>query len=191
MLKLLPDLKDCDILADKAYGTKEIRTYLHDQSARYTIPPKVNTKQPWPFDKETYKRRNVIERFFNRVKEFRRAETRYDKRDDSFLAFVMVARSVSLSAFCTSKRCFQIHPRIAAKSISSTSFKLQYYKSGAIKQPRLGIPSRGCRMSIKNPCQAAFRNRRPFALTDSSCDRRRSVSNSSSRPSSSRRRISS
>ena len=91
LLKLLPDLKDCDILADKAYGTKEIRTYLHDQSARYTIPPKVNTKQPWLFDKETYKRRNVIERFFNRLKEFRRAETRYDKRDDSFLAFVMVA----------------------------------------------------------------------------------------------------
>ena len=79
------------ILADKAYGTKEIRTYLHDQSARYTIPPKVNTKQPWPFDKETYKRRNVIERFFNRLKEFRRAETRYDKRDDLFLAFVIVA----------------------------------------------------------------------------------------------------
>ena len=50
MLKLLPDLKDCDILADKAYGTKEIRTYLHDQSARYTISPKVNTKQPWSFD---------------------------------------------------------------------------------------------------------------------------------------------
>ena len=41
--------------------------------------------------KETYKRRNVIERFFNRLKEFRCAETRYDKRDDSFLAFVMVA----------------------------------------------------------------------------------------------------
>ena len=46
LLKLLPDLKDCDILADKAYGAKEIRTYLHDQSARYTIPPKVNSKQP-------------------------------------------------------------------------------------------------------------------------------------------------
>ena len=91
LLKLLPGLMDCDILADKAYGTKGIRTYLHDQSARYTIPPKVNTKQPWPFDKETYKRRNVIERFFNRLKKFRRAETRYDKRDDSFLAFVMVA----------------------------------------------------------------------------------------------------
>ena len=95
LLKLLPDLKDCDILADKAYGTKEIRTYLHDQSARYTIPPKVNTKQPWPFDKETYKRRNVIAHFFNRLKEFRRAETRYDKRDDSFLAFVFpIAKTV-------------------------------------------------------------------------------------------------
>ena len=91
LLKLLSDLKDCDILADKAFSTKEIRTYLHDQSASYTIPPKANTKQPWPFDKETYKRWNVIERFFNRLKEFRRAETRYDKRDDSFLAFVMVA----------------------------------------------------------------------------------------------------
>ena len=91
LLKLLPDLKDCDILADKAYGTKEIRTYLHNQSASYTLPPKVNTKQPWPFDKETYKRRNAIERFFTRLKEFRRAETRYDKRDDLFLAFVMVA----------------------------------------------------------------------------------------------------
>ena len=112
LLKLLPDLKDCGILADKAYGTKEIRTYLHDQSARYTIPPKVNTKQPWPFDKETYKRRNVIERFFNRLKEFRRAETRYDKRDDSFLTFVMVAAICVASAFCTSKRCFQIHPSV-------------------------------------------------------------------------------
>ena len=56
LLKLLPDLKDCDILADRAYGTKEIRTYLHDQSARYTIPPKVNTKQPWLFEEEAGKR---------------------------------------------------------------------------------------------------------------------------------------
>ena len=91
LLNLLPDLKGCDILADKAYGAKEIRTYLHNQSASYTLPPKVNTKQPWPFDKEMYKRRNAIERFFTRLKEFRRAETRYDKRDDLFLAFVMVA----------------------------------------------------------------------------------------------------
>ena len=91
LLKEIPRLKNCNILGDKAYGTKEIREYLHNQSAEYTIPPKVNTKQPWPFDKETYKRRNVVERFFNRLKEFRCAETRYNKRDDSFLAFVLIA----------------------------------------------------------------------------------------------------
>ena len=60
LLKLLPGLMDCDILADKAYGTKGIRTYLHDQSARYTIPPKVNTKQPWLFDEEAGKRGKTI-----------------------------------------------------------------------------------------------------------------------------------
>ena len=91
LLKQLPSLKDCTILGDKAYGTREIRGYLHSQAANYTIPPKVNTKRPWPFDKETYKRRNVVEHFLNRLKEFRRAETRYDKRDDSFLAFVLIA----------------------------------------------------------------------------------------------------
>ena len=87
----VPLLNKCNILADKAYGTKEIRDYLHEQSATYTIPPKVRVKHSWPFDKEVYKHRNVIERFFNRLKEFRRVETRYDKRDDSFFAFVLIA----------------------------------------------------------------------------------------------------
>ena len=45
------------------------------------------------YDTAKDKRRNVVERFFNRLKEFRRAETRYDKRDGSFLAFVMITAS--------------------------------------------------------------------------------------------------
>ena len=96
LLKELSCLKDCNILADKAYGTKEIREYLHEQSAKYTIPPKVNVKHPWPFDKEVYKHRNVVERFFNRLKEFRRVETRYDKRDDSFFCFYVDCRCLYL-----------------------------------------------------------------------------------------------
>ena len=91
MLKLFPDLKDCDILADKAYGTKEDSNLSARPVRPLYDPAESEHKAAWPFDKETYKRRNVIERFFNRLKEFRRAETRYDKRDDSFLAFVMVA----------------------------------------------------------------------------------------------------
>ena len=98
----VPLLKKCNILADKAHGTKEIRDYLHEQSVTYTIPPKVSVKHSWPFDKEVYKHRNVIERFFNRLKEFRRVETRYDKRDDSFFAFVLIA--ATYIAF----RCLQI-----------------------------------------------------------------------------------
>lgn len=46
LLKQLPSLKGCIILGDKAYGTREIRWYLHSQAANYTIPPKVNTRQP-------------------------------------------------------------------------------------------------------------------------------------------------
>ena len=79
MLKLLPDLKDCDILADKAYGTKEIRTYLHDQFARYTIPLKVNTKQPWPFDKDEVSGSNP---------DSSSTETRCPARDSGFFAFL-------------------------------------------------------------------------------------------------------
>ena len=96
LLRKVSELKGCNILGDKAYGTKEIRNYLHEQSTTYTIPPKVNIAQPWSYDKEIYKHRNVVERFFNRLKDFRRAETRYDKRDDSFLAFVFVA-AISIS----------------------------------------------------------------------------------------------
>ena len=91
LLKELSFLKDCNILADKAYGTKEIRKYLHGQSDKYTISPKANVKHPWPFDKEVYKHRNVIEQFFYRLKEFRRVETHYDKCDDFFFASVLIA----------------------------------------------------------------------------------------------------
>lgn len=91
LLKELSCLKDCNILADKAYSTKEIRKYLHGQSAKYTISPKANVKHPWPFDKEAYRHRNAVERFFYRLKEFCCVETRYDKCDDFFFASVLIA----------------------------------------------------------------------------------------------------
>ena len=48
------------------------------------VPPKSNRKDPWEYDKEKYKRRNVVERLFRRLKEFRRVCTRYDKTDIAF-----------------------------------------------------------------------------------------------------------
>jgi transposase len=57
------------------------------------VPPKKNRKDPWDYDKEIYKWRNEVERFFRRIKRFRRIFTRYDKLDiifAGFLLFVMI-----------------------------------------------------------------------------------------------------
>lgn len=89
----LPVEEGYNILGDRIYGSKEIRDYLTGKGASYTIPPKKNIKNPWPYDKAAYKRRNIVERFFCRFKDFRRVATRYDKRDDSFNAFVLLVAS--------------------------------------------------------------------------------------------------
>ena len=80
-----------NILGDKAYGTNAIRTYITEQRALYTIPPKSNVIEPWFCDFHTYKERHLIECFFNKLKVFRRVATRYDKLAVSFLAFVHLA----------------------------------------------------------------------------------------------------
>lgn len=93
LFEQLPVKPGTNILGDRIYGSKEIRDYLTGKDVQYTIPPKKNVKHPWPYDAAVYKRRNVVERFFCRIKDFRRVATRYDKRDDSFFAFVLLAAS--------------------------------------------------------------------------------------------------
>ena len=60
------------------------------------IPPKSNRKEPWDYDKIRYTNRNQVERFFNRLKNFRRIATRYDKRLRYYLAFVHLAAALVL-----------------------------------------------------------------------------------------------
>ncbi|MDE7400404.1 MAG: transposase, partial [Oscillospiraceae bacterium] len=55
------------------------------------VPPKKNRKAPWEYDKELYKRRNEIERYFRRLKCFRKMFSRYDKLDILFLAVISFA----------------------------------------------------------------------------------------------------
>ena len=55
------------------------------------VPPKKNRIDPWEYDEELYKRRNEIERFFRRIKRFRRVFTRYDKLDIVFAGFILFA----------------------------------------------------------------------------------------------------
>ena len=55
------------------------------------VPPKKNRKDPWEYDKELYKKRNQVERYFLRIKRFRKVFTRYDKLDSIFLSVIMLA----------------------------------------------------------------------------------------------------
>ena len=85
------DIAGSNLLSDKAYGTKDILAYIQKHGATVVIPPKSNTKEPWPVDYFLYKERHLVECFFQKIKWFRRVATRYDKLDVSFLAFVYMA----------------------------------------------------------------------------------------------------
>lgn len=85
------NLKGKKVLVDKAYSTIEIRQYLQNQGAIICIPDKVNFKIKYSFDRELYKKRNIIERFFCRLKNYRRIAMRYDKLSLTFSAFVSLA----------------------------------------------------------------------------------------------------
>lgn len=81
---LLNDLpKGAVVLADRAYDADWIRDVIDDQDCRACIPPKTNRTEPLTYSKRTYKKRNLIERFFNKLKQFRRVATRYDKLPQS------------------------------------------------------------------------------------------------------------
>jgi transposase len=79
------------LLADKAYDADWIRALVNERGAWANIPPKSNRKNPVCFSPHLYKARNQIERFFNKLKYFRRIATRYDKLGTTFLAMVKLA----------------------------------------------------------------------------------------------------
>jgi transposase len=85
------DLSQSNVLGDKAYGAKAIRNFITEQGGQYVIPPQSKVKEPWDYDEWLYKERHLVECFFQKIKWFRRVATRYDKSDDSFLAFVHLA----------------------------------------------------------------------------------------------------
>ena len=89
MLTALPP--GCRLLADRAYDSNAIRALLARQGAATVIPSMPQRNPIIPHDREAYKARNLIERFFNKLKHFRAVATRYDKRDDNYLASVQLA----------------------------------------------------------------------------------------------------
>ncbi|KHK90275.1 transposase [Novosphingobium malaysiense] len=79
------------MLADKAYDADRIRTPLREKGAFANVPPKVNRRSKPYVSTWLYRKRNLIERFFSKLKHFRRVATRYDKLAENFLAMVQLA----------------------------------------------------------------------------------------------------
>ncbi len=82
---------------DRAYEDEATRQAALDSGFIPVVPPKRNRKEPWDYDKELYKRRNEIERFFRRIKRFRKVFTRYDKLDIIFsgvISFAMILDAI-------------------------------------------------------------------------------------------------
>jgi len=88
---LLEGYSPAAVIADKAYDSDPLVKTVETKGAEAVIPPKVNRKQPRDFDKYLYKVRNLVERFINRIKQYRRVATRYEKTGRNFLAFIQVA----------------------------------------------------------------------------------------------------
>lgn len=79
------------VIADRAYDTNAIRDHAARRGAWANIPPRANRKGTFAFSRYLYRYRNLVERFFNRIKHYRGIATRYDRRPDNFLAALSLA----------------------------------------------------------------------------------------------------
>jgi transposase len=83
------------LIADRAYDANSLRSTLHHRGVEAVIPSTRSRKRPIPYDPTTYKQRNLIERMFGRLKDFRRIATRYDKLAQNYLAAISLAATVT------------------------------------------------------------------------------------------------
>ena len=79
------------VIADAAYDSDAFRAEIVAAGATAVIRPRKSRLEDIPYDEEVYKLRNVIERFFHRLKQYRRVATRYDKYAVRYLGFVYFA----------------------------------------------------------------------------------------------------
>ena len=83
-----------ELLGDKAYDSAELREWLGDRGTKAVIPNKSNRKQPFSFNKKSYKKRHHVENAICRIKDFRRIATRYDKLARNCLASLCLVAAI-------------------------------------------------------------------------------------------------
>jgi transposase len=86
------------LLADKAYDADSLRNWLKTRRVQAVIPSTATRRTPYPLDKTAYKRRNLIERMFCRLKDWRRIATRYDRTARNFLSALALAATLTFWA---------------------------------------------------------------------------------------------
>jgi transposase len=79
------------VIGDKGYDSQAVVEAIESQGAEAVIPSRKNSKTPRAYDRDRYKDRNLVERFWFKLKQYRRVATRYEKTARNFLGFIMVA----------------------------------------------------------------------------------------------------
>ncbi|WP_425516635.1 IS5 family transposase [Sphingobium phenoxybenzoativorans] len=82
------------LVADKGYDSQALREWLDERGTEAVIPPRKNRKIQYDYDKAIYKQRNVIERMFCRLKDWRRIATRFDRNVKNFMSAIALAAAV-------------------------------------------------------------------------------------------------
>jgi len=89
--ELLSDHEPEAVIADKGYDSNAFLEVVRSRGAEAVIPSVGRRREQREYDRYLYKERNVAERFWSKVKQYRRVATRYEKKAINFLAFVQVA----------------------------------------------------------------------------------------------------
>lgn len=83
------------LIADKACDADRLRRWRDERRIKAVIPSTASRKTPCPLDRRAYRRRNIIERFFCRLKNWRRIATRYDRHAANYLATIALVAAVT------------------------------------------------------------------------------------------------
>lgn len=88
---LIEGIEAQSVIADKGYDADAFIAAIESQGAQAVIPPRSNRLTQRAYDRHLYKDRNLVERFFNRLKQFRRIATRYEKLSQNFMSMLNLA----------------------------------------------------------------------------------------------------
>ena len=79
------------LIADRGYDTNAVRALVAERGAQAVIPSTISRRSPIPYDRAAYRTRNLIERLWCRLKDWRRIATRYDKLAANYLSGALIA----------------------------------------------------------------------------------------------------